>query len=63
MERPYYEQLEANLMGRTKDNLAKAREGFAKLKENMATLNAKAKKTVEQERKWDREPSRRTAGR
>ena len=36
-------------MGLTKEDLAKAREGFAKLKEKLATLNTKGKKTVEQE--------------
>ena len=38
-------------MGLTKEELAKEREGFAKLKENVATLTAKAKKTVQQVRK------------
>ena len=38
-------------MGLTKEDLAEAREGFAKLKENLATLTAKAKKTFQQERK------------
>ena len=51
MERPYHEQLKADLMGLTKEDLAKAPEGFAKLKENLATLTPKAKKTVQQQRK------------
>ena len=38
-------------MGLTKDDLTKARHGFAKLIENPAILTAKAKKKVQQERK------------
>ena len=46
MEREFYERLQADLMGLTKDDLAKARDGLPKLKQNLATLAVKAKKTV-----------------
>ena len=51
MEREFYDRLEEALMGLTKDDLAKARDGLTKLKQNLATLAAKAKKTVHDQRK------------
>ena len=46
MEREFYDRLQADLVGLTKDDLAKARDGLPKLKQNLATLAVKAKKTV-----------------
>ena len=51
MGREFYDRLEEDLMGLTKDDLAKARDGLTKLKQNLATLAAKAKKTVPDQRK------------
>ena len=51
MEREFYDRLGADLMGRTKDDLAKARDGLTKLKQTLGTLAAKKKKTVHDQRK------------
>ena len=51
MPRDFYEQLEADLIGLTRDDLAKARDGLTKLKQTLRALVAKAKKTVHNQRK------------
>ena len=51
MEREFYERLEADLMGLTRDDLAKARDSLTKLKQNLGAMVVKAKKTVHDQRK------------
>ena len=51
MERDFYERLKADLTGLTRDDLGKARDGLTTLKQTLGALVAKAKKTVQDQRK------------
>ena len=51
MQRDFYERLQADLMGLTREDLGKACDGLTKLKQTLGAPVAKAKKTVHDQRK------------